>query len=91
MRYLRVTLVFAVYTVAPLISESLLGNTPVNANSPKVCAYFSLFSYLVLIFVLSQVNLLHILGVIDVMLEDNNSCLTNNKKLGVKYVLIVFG
>ena len=48
---LRITLVFAIHTIAPLISESLLGNTPVNGN---------LFLYLVLTFVVSHVNLLHI-------------------------------
>ena len=57
---LRITLVFAIYTIAPLISESLLGNAPVNDNSPKVSGYLSLFLYLVLIFVVSHVNLLHI-------------------------------
>ena len=70
---LRITLVFAVYAIAPLISESLLGNTPVNANSPKVCGYLSLFSYLVLIFAVSQINLLHILrfaATFDVVLSD---------------------
>ena len=57
---LRVALVFAVLTVAPLISESLLGNNPVNGNSPKVSGYLSLFLYLALMFVVSHVNLLHI-------------------------------
>ena len=57
---LRIELVFAILTTAPLISEYLLGNTPVNANSPKVSGYLSLFLYLVLIFVVSHVNLLHI-------------------------------
>ena len=33
---LRIVLVFAVLTVAPLISESLLRNNSVNGNSPKV-------------------------------------------------------
>ena len=28
---------------------------------------------------------------VDVALENNTSCLPNNKKLGVKHVLIVFG
>ena len=28
---------------------------------------------------------------VDVVLEDNNSCLSNNKKLGVEHVSIVFG
>ena len=46
---LRITLVFAIYTIAPIISESVLCNTPVNGNSPKVSGYFSLFLYLVLI------------------------------------------
>ena len=79
---LRITLVFAIRTIAPLTSESLLCNTPVNSNSPKVSGYFSLFLYLVLIFVVSHVNLLHILrfaATVDVVLEDNNSCLPNNK------------
>ena len=57
---LRITLVLTIRTIAPLISESLLGNTPVNGNSPKVFGYFSLFLYLVLIFVVAHVNLLHI-------------------------------
>ena len=46
---LGITLVLAIHTIAPLISESLLCNTPVNGNSPKVSVYFSLFLYLVLI------------------------------------------
>ena len=57
---LRITLVFAIHTIAPLISEPLLGNTPVNGNSPKVSGYFSLSLYLVLTIVVSHVNLLHI-------------------------------
>ena len=59
---LSITLVFAIHTIAPqnIASESLLGNTPVNGNSPKVSGYLSLFLYLVLIFVVSHVNLLHI-------------------------------
>ena len=57
---LRITLVFAIHTIAPLISESLLGNTLVNGNSPKVSGYLSLFLHLVLIFVVSHVNLPHI-------------------------------
>ena len=52
-------MVFAILSIAPLISESLLGDTHVNGNSPKVSGYLSLFLYLVLIFVVSQVNLLH--------------------------------
>ena len=44
-----ITFVFEIHTIAPLISESLLCNTPVNSNSPKVSGYFSLFLYLVLI------------------------------------------
>ena len=28
---------------------------------------------------------------VDVVLEDNNSCLPNNKQLGIKHVSIVFG
>ena len=43
---LRITLVLASHTVAPLISESLLGNTLVNGNSPKVSGYSSLFLYI---------------------------------------------
>ena len=102
---LRNTLVFAVHTIARLISEFLLGNTPVNGNSPKASGYLYLFLYLVLIFVVSHVYVLHIhvstipkmillmrfiLSVVlertvrfvvtlDVVLEDNNSCLPNNK------------
>ena len=57
---LRITLAFAFHIIAPLILESLLGNTPVNGNSPNVSGYFSLFLYLVLMFVVSHVNLLHI-------------------------------
>ena len=56
--HLKIALVFAIFTIAPLISESLLGNTPVNSNSPKVSGYLSLFLYLVLMFVASHVNLL---------------------------------
>ena len=105
MERLRNTLAFAVHTIAHLISESLLGNTPVNGNSPKVYGYFSLFLCLVLIFVVSHVSVLHIhvstypknvllmrfilsvvlerivrfAATLDVVLEDNNSCLPNNK------------
>ena len=57
---LSIALTFAIRAIASLISESLLGNTPVNGNSPKVSGYLSLFLYLVLIFVVSHVNLLHI-------------------------------
>ena len=57
---LRIALVFAILTVAPLISESLLGNTPVNGNSLKVFGYLSLSLDLVLMFVVSHVNLLHV-------------------------------
>ena len=57
---LKIALVFAILTIAPLISQSLLGNTPVNGNSLKVSGYLSLFLYLVLMFVVSHVNLLHI-------------------------------
>ena len=57
---LRIALVFAIVTIAPFISESLLGNTPVNGNSPKVSGHLSLFLYLVLMFVASHVILLHI-------------------------------
>ena len=57
---LKITLVFAIHTIAPLISESLLDNTPVNGSSLKVSEYFSLYLYLVLIFGVSHVNLLHI-------------------------------
>ena len=53
---LRITLVFAILITAPLILESLLGNAPVNGNSPKV----SLSLYLVLMFVVCHVNLLQI-------------------------------
>ena len=57
---LRIALVLAILTIAPLISEFLLGNAPVNDNSPKVSGYLSLFLYLVLMFVVSHVNLQHI-------------------------------
>ena len=57
---LRIAMVFAILAIAPLISESLLGNTPVNGNSPKVSGYLFVFLYLVLMFVVSHVNLLHI-------------------------------
>ena len=57
---LRIALVFFILTTAPLISESLLGNTPVNDNSPKVSWYLSPFLYLVLMIVGSHINLLHI-------------------------------
>ena len=57
---LKITLVFAIHTVGPLISESLLGNTPVNGNSRKVSGYITLFLYSVVIFVVSHLNLLHI-------------------------------
>ena len=56
MGHLRITLVFAIFAIAPLISESLL----VNGNSPKVSGYLFVFLYLVLIFVMSHLNLLHI-------------------------------
>ena len=57
---LRIALVFVILSIAALISESLLGNIPVNGNSLKVSGYLSLFLYLVLMFVVSYVNLLHI-------------------------------
>ena len=57
---LRIALVSAILTIAPLISESLLGNTLVNGDFPKLSRYLSLFLYLVLMFVVSHVNLLHI-------------------------------
>ena len=53
---LRIAMVFAILAIAPLISESLLG----NGNSPKVSGYLFVFLYLVLMFVMSHVNLLHI-------------------------------
>ena len=59
MRRLRIALVFAILTIAPLISEFLLGNTPVDGNSPKVSGYFFTFLYLILMFVVSHINLLH--------------------------------
>ena len=58
--YLKIVLVFAILTIALLISESLLGNTPVNGNSPRVSGYLTCFLYLALMFVVSRVNLLHI-------------------------------
>ena len=57
---LRIALVFAILVIAPLISESLLGNTPVNGNSPKVSGYLFVFLFLVLMFVVFHVNLLQI-------------------------------
>ena len=57
---LRIALVFAILTIVPFILESLLGNTPVNGNSPKLSGYLSLFLYLVLEFFVSHVNLQHI-------------------------------
>ena len=57
---LRNTLVFATQTIASLISEFLLGNIPVNGNSPKVSGYLSHFLYLLLIFAVSHVNVRHI-------------------------------
>ena len=56
---LRIELVFAILTIAPLISESL-GNTPVNGSSPKVFGNLSFFLYLALMFAVSHLNLLHI-------------------------------
>ena len=47
-------------SIASLISESLPGDTHVNGNSPKVSGYLSLFLHLVLMFFVSNVNLLHI-------------------------------
>ena len=78
---LRITLFFAIHTIVLLISESLLSNTSANVNSPKVSGYLSLFLYSVLLFVVSHVNLLHILrfaAAVDVVLEDNNRCLPND-------------
>ena len=67
---LRIALAFAINTIASLISESLLVNTPVNGNSPKVSEYFYLLQYLVLMFVVSHVNLLHIFVFIPKMNTD---------------------
>ena len=50
----------SILIIASLMSESLLGNTPVNDNSPKVSGYLSNFLYLVLLFNVSHVKLLHI-------------------------------
>ena len=36
---------FVILTIASLILECLLGNTPVNDNSPKVSGYLSLFLF----------------------------------------------
>ena len=49
---LRMTLVFAFHIIAPVISESLLGNIPVNGNSPKVPGYFSLYDIYAISFLL---------------------------------------
>ena len=57
---LSTVLVFAILTIAPLISESLLGNSHVNDNSLKVSGQLFTFLYLILIFIGSDVNLLHI-------------------------------
>ena len=56
MESLRIAMVFAVFAVTPLISESVLG----NGNSPKVSGHLFVFLYLVLMFVVSHVDLLHI-------------------------------
>ena len=53
---MRIALVFAILTIAPLISESLLGNNPVNDNSLNVSGYLSLFLHVVLMFVVSHVK-----------------------------------
>ena len=55
-----IVLVFAVLTIAPLISEFLLHYTPVNGNSPKKSGHLFTFLYLILMFVVSHVNLIHI-------------------------------
>ena len=57
---LRIVLVFAILTIAPLTSESLIGNTPVNGNSPNVSGHLFTFLYLILMFVVSHIHLLHI-------------------------------
>ena len=57
---LRIALVFAILTIAPLISESLLGNAPVNGNSLKVSGHLFTFLYLILILIVPNVNLPHI-------------------------------
>ena len=59
---LRIALVLAILTIAHLISESLLGNTPVNGNSQNVSGRLFNSLYLTLMFVVSHVNLLHIHG-----------------------------
>ena len=69
---LRIALVFAILAIAPLILEPLLGNTPVNGNSPKVSGYLSLFLYLVLMFVVSHINLLHIY--VSIYAKNDYSC-----------------
>ena len=55
---LRIALIFAILTIAPLILEFLL--TPVNGNSPKVSGYLTHFSCLVLMFVVSHVSVLYV-------------------------------
>ena len=58
---LRSKLVFTIHTFAPLISESLLGNTLLTAIFLKCLGTFpSFYLSLVLIFVVARVNLLHI-------------------------------
>ena len=57
---LKIALVFAILAIVPLILESLLGNIPLNDNSPKVSGCLSLFLYLVLMFSVAHVNLLYI-------------------------------
>ena len=53
----EIALVFAILTIAPLISESLLGNAPVNGNSLKVSGHLFTFLYLILILIVPDVNL----------------------------------
>ena len=57
---LRIVLIFAILTIASLFSASVLGNTLVNGNSPKVSGHLFTFLYLILMFVVPQVNLLDI-------------------------------
>ena len=58
--HLRIVLVFAILTIAPLILESLQVNTPVNGDSPKLSGHLFTFTYLILMFVVSHINLTYI-------------------------------
>ena len=88
---LRIVLIFTIFTIAPPISESLLSNTPINDNSPKVSVHPFTFLHLILMFVVSHVNLLHIhvstypKMITDVVLINGSAAL----KRTVRFVAIV--